>query len=186
VTNSQFIQQRLLSGEEAKRKVISEFSSLSLPQLNWKPAPDSWSIGQCLDHIIVANSLYFPTLKKITDGNYVASFWEKRSPFTTFFGNFFVKHFQEDVKSKMKTTRVFLPSTSDIGLDVVERFYQHHDTFMGFISKCGQLNLAEIVITSPEFRFVTYNLRDVIQFLVQHEHRHINQAIRVKSALSSK
>lgn len=182
MTSSEFIRQRLLKGEDAKRKVSSEFSSLSLPQLNWKPAPDSWSIGQCLDHIIIANSLYFPRLKKISDGNDVASFWEKRSPLTNFFGRFFVNNLQEDAKSKMKTTKVFLPSTSNIDLDVIGRFYQHHDTFMDLISKCARLNLEEIVITSPEFRFVTYKLRDVIQFLVQHEHRHINQAIRVKNS----
>jgi len=186
VADFDFIQQKLIKGKDAKEKVAQEFSSLTAQQLNWKSSSGSWSIGQCLDHIIIANSLYFSTLKKITDGNYVASFWEKHSPFTNFFGRFFINHLQEDVTSKMKTTKVFLPSMSDIGLEVIERFYQRHDTFMGFVSKCAQLNLEEIVITSPEFRFVTYNLRDVIQFLVQHEHRHINQAIRVKNELSSK
>ena len=36
------------------------------------------------------------------------------------------------------------------------------------------------IITSPPVQFVTYSLRDAFQFLIQHEHRHINQAIRVK------
>ncbi|HYV55678.1 MAG TPA: hypothetical protein VE933_13915, partial [Chitinophagaceae bacterium] len=34
--------------------------------------------------------------------------------------------------------------------------------------------------TSPVIRMVTYILRDAFQFLIQHEHRHINQATRVK------
>jgi hypothetical protein len=40
--------------------------------------------------------------------------------------------------------------------------------------------LDKTIITSPVIGFVTYNLRDAFQFLIQHEHRHINQAINVK------
>jgi uncharacterized damage-inducible protein DinB len=183
LTSSEHIQQLLRKGEEAKRKMGSEFSSISLRQLNWKPAPKSWSIAQCIDHIIIADSLYFPTLKRIIEGNYEMSFWEKKSLFSNFFGRFFVNALQEEAKKKMKTTKVFLPSRSDIDLGIIERFYQHHDTFMNFVASCSSINLEEIIITSPEFRFVTYNLKDVLTFLVQHEHRHINQAIRVKQAM---
>ena len=37
------------------------------------------------------------------------------------------------------------------------------------------------IINSPLIPIVTYNLRDTFQFLIQHEHRHINQAIKVKA-----
>lgn len=177
-----FIQQKLQKGEEAKEKVVREFSSITALQLNWKPAPQSWSIGQCLEHLIIADSLYFPVLQKIAKGNYKISCWEKWSPFTNFFGQFFVRALQEEAKTKMKTTSVFLPSTSDIDLGIMEIFYQHHDMFMNLIAGCSQLNLEEIVITSPQFSFVTYRLKHVIQFLIQHEHRHVNQAIRVKKS----
>ncbi|HTH56214.1 MAG TPA: DinB family protein [Cyclobacteriaceae bacterium] len=184
MVNSEFIQHLLLKGEAAKRKVNSEFSSISPQQLNWKPDPKSWSVGQCLDHIIISDSLYFPTLKRITEGSYVHSFWEKWSPFSTFFGKAFVNALSEEPKTKMKTTKVFLPSTSDIDAAIIDRFYQHHDTFMSLISRCAQINLEGVVLTSPGFRFITYHLEDVLTFLIQHEHRHINQAIRVKEAMT--
>lgn len=182
MSTSYFIREKLQKGKEAKEKVSREFFSITLQQINWKPTSKSWSIGQCLEHLIIADSLYFPVLEKITEGNYSISFWEKWSPFTNFFGRFFVTALQEEAKTKMKTTSVFLPFTSDLDLAIVERFYKHHDTFMNFISGCPQNNLEEIIITSPQFSFVTYKLRDVLTFLVQHEHRHINQAIRVKKA----
>lgn len=178
-----FIQQLLHKGDEAKRKVNSEFAHLSIQQLNWKPAPKSWSIAQCLDHVIISDSLYFPTLEKIIAGTYISSFWEKWSPFSTFFGRSFVKALSEEPKTKMKTTKVFLPSTGNIDSGIIERFYQHHDTFMNLISGCcSSIKLEEIIITSPRFRFITYHLKDVLTFLLQHEHRHINQAIRVKKS----
>ena len=36
-------------------------------------------------------------------------------------------------------------------------------------------------ISSPVSKFVTYSLRNAITLLIQHEHRHINQAIKVKA-----
>src|SRR5260370_2489112 len=33
-------------------------SGLSEAQLNWKPAPDKWSIAQCLDHLAVASEKF--------------------------------------------------------------------------------------------------------------------------------
>ncbi|HEY0781953.1 MAG TPA: DinB family protein, partial [Thermoanaerobaculia bacterium] len=36
---------------------------LSQAQLHWRPAPASWSIAHCLDHLRAANESYFPSLR---------------------------------------------------------------------------------------------------------------------------
>jgi hypothetical protein len=41
-------------------------------------------------------------------------------------------------------------------------------------------DIDKTIITSPILSIVTYSLRDAFQFLVTHERRHINQAVRVK------
>jgi len=81
-----FIETVSQKGKEAKEKVQSESSSISLQQLNWKPTPESWSIAQCLEHLVISHSTYFPALKKITDGVYRMSIWERVSPFSGLFG----------------------------------------------------------------------------------------------------
>ena len=86
MTDEVFIKGILQKGKEAKDKVEAEFSVISVAQLNWKPSAKSWSIAQCLDHLIVSDSSYFPVLKKITDGNYKMNFWEQNSPFSVIFG----------------------------------------------------------------------------------------------------
>src|SRR5687768_9841401 len=49
--------------------VRSAFSGLTAAQLNWKPAPDSWSIAQCLHHMITADKQYMPRMEqKINEG----------------------------------------------------------------------------------------------------------------------
>ncbi|MGQ0737876.1 MAG: DinB family protein [Bacteroidota bacterium] len=65
-----FINQLLQKGREAKEKISLNFSVISLEQLNWQPASTSWSIAQCLGHLIVSHSVYFNDLEKITKRKY--------------------------------------------------------------------------------------------------------------------
>src|SRR5882724_5817859 len=44
------------TNEVASRLVVG----LSEDQLNWKPAPGSWSIAQCLDHLAVSTEKFEP------------------------------------------------------------------------------------------------------------------------------
>src|SRR5690348_16411051 len=33
-------------------------SGLTIAQLNWKPGPEAWSLGQCLEHLCLSNEVY--------------------------------------------------------------------------------------------------------------------------------
>jgi DinB superfamily len=47
----------LISGLEAITQATEGvFGKLSSAQLNWKPVPDRWSIAQCFEHLMNANS----------------------------------------------------------------------------------------------------------------------------------
>ena len=69
MTDEIFIKAILQNGQEAKEKVNLGFSNISLEQLNWKPSPQSWSLAQCLHHLIVAGSSLFSCFKKNRRGN---------------------------------------------------------------------------------------------------------------------
>lgn len=178
-----FIELMVIKGEEAREKVKKEFHGLSSEQLNKKPAPDAWSIGQCLDHLVTSDCLYFPVLKKIASGHYQMSFWEKWNPLSTFFGNMLAQQLQENVKKKVKAPKIFAPSPGIIDTGIVERFHKHLDTLLEYINACRSTDLDKTFITSPVSGIVTYNLRNAIKILIQHEHRHINQAIRIKKMI---
>jgi hypothetical protein len=76
--------------------VKSKFGSLSAGQINWKPSAEAWSVGQCFEHLIKTNALFYPTLEKIERGEYKNSFLENYSPLSGFFGNLLVKSLQKD------------------------------------------------------------------------------------------
>src|SRR5436309_15913193 len=45
--------------DQAARKLVAE---LTEQQLNWQPAPGSWSVGQCLEHLCITNEAYLPPI----------------------------------------------------------------------------------------------------------------------------
>ncbi len=181
MTDEVFITAMLNKCKEAIEKARLAFSDISGAQLNWKPAPEKWSIAQCLDHLVVSESSYFPELEKIITGTYRMKFWEKYSPFTGIMGRIMKDRLQELPKVKMKAPKKIQPSSSEIDTGIIEGYHKNLDRFLGFISNCRSIDLDKTIISSPITSVVTYSLRDAIQFLIQHEHRHINQAIRVKA-----
>ena len=161
--------------------MLLEFSGISSEQLNWKLSPESWSVAQCLEHLVISGSCYFPVLKKITEGTYKMNFWERYSPFTGLCGRLMKDRLQEQVKKKMIAPKKFRPQAPGKKLDLIGAYHKNLDTFLNYISNCTHVDVDKTIITSPTIRIVTYSLRDAFSFLVQHEHRHINQAIRVKA-----
>jgi len=175
-----FIQSILAKGQEAKNKVVKEFSDLTALQLNWKPAPQSWSIAECLEHLLIADSRYFHDLQKIISGGYKMTFWEKYSPFTAACGRILKDQLKETVTRKMIAPKKIRPTFSDKPLRFIDQYLNNLSEFLGYIESCSNTDIDKTIITSPTISIVTYSLRDAFQFLMQHEHRHINQAMRVK------
>ena len=179
-----FIQSILLGGKEAAQKVNSHFSLISEAQLNWKPSLKSWSIGECLQHLMLSHLSYFPVLKEIAEGSFKMGFWERSSPLTNFWGKTMKNQVQEQVKRKMIAPRMIQPTKSEFHIVLLDRYQENLEEFLTLISQCKEVDLDKTIIASPMLAIVTYNLRDAFQFLLQHEHRHINQAIRVKESES--
>lgn len=178
--DEQFITQKVQKGKQAREKAENQFSSLSGLQLNWKPSTGSWSIAECLEHLIISDSSYFDRLKTIISGTYKMTWWQKHSPFSSICAKLLKDRMQENATFKTVTHKKLKPSISDKPIDFVKTYLLNLDTFLDLVAQCKTADIDQIIITSPTIKIVTYNLRDAFEFLVNHEHRHINQAIQVK------
>ena len=102
-----FIQQQVYKGIEVIEKVNGELSSLSAEQLNWKPNDTSWSIAQCLEHLIISDGLRINIIEKKIDENFKSGGWEKLNPLKKFWGSMLITQTQEKVKKKIKAPGLF-------------------------------------------------------------------------------
>ncbi|MFZ1701268.1 MAG: DinB family protein [Pyrinomonadaceae bacterium] len=157
------------------------FGSLSAEQINWKPAEKSWSVGQCLDHLIKTNDAFGPEMTKIAAGGRKNSFIENWSPFTGYFGRFLIKAVGDDSKKVKAPSQAIVPP-SDIASDIVARFEENIAAANESVKACEGVNRQKTVITSPFLAIMTYTLEDGFTVLVEHTKRHIRQAKRVMEA----
>jgi hypothetical protein len=71
--------------------VRTSFGPLTFEQLNWRVSPDTWSIGQCLEHLIKSNEGFYGEFDKLAAGTRKNSLWESFSPLSSLAGDFLVK-----------------------------------------------------------------------------------------------
>lgn len=161
-------------------EIEQRFSNLTVGQLNWKPAPDSWSVGECIRHLIVTNTSYFPQFEQIINGTKKKTFWE-RLPLSKFWGNFLKKATGPIVKSKTKTQPIWDVNSSNEKLSILDEFRVQQNQLLNYIRVLGK-DSGNIIITSPAAAFITYSLKDAFDILIQHEERHIRQAERLTAA----
>ena len=120
-----FIEEMMQRGRNAGELIKKEFASLSFEEITTKPSPESWSIAQCFDHLIISDSLFFPFFEKIKKGDFRMNPWQRFSPMSRFFGNMMMNHLTEKINRKIKSPRKFLPSEKITGTAILTRYENH-------------------------------------------------------------
>lgn len=155
------------------------FGNLSFDQINWKPNPKSWSIGQCFEHLVITNRLYFPNIQKVLDKKHRNNFFSK-IPFSTYLIGVLMKNsMRPNQKRKMKTFRIFEPSVSDIPETIIEDFAKNQQKLIEMVEAVKDLNVRKIKIAEPLSPVLNLRLDDAFEILTLHEKRHFLQAEKV-------
>lgn len=163
--------------EGVSEDVRNNFGRLSTEQVNWKPAPDSWSVGQCIDHLIMSNEEFFPELDKIVAGTRKNTLWQSWSPLSGIAGAFLVSSLKKD-NQKVKTIEKMTPP-SDIAGDIIEKFADHQAALIGRLRSTANTDWHRTVLTSPFVKIMTYRMDKGLDAVIEHEKRHVRQAKRV-------
>ena len=165
--------------DEITNSFYYEFGELTVEQLNWKPTEHVWSIAQNIEHLIVLNETYYPTIKSIRGGYYKISFLAKSSFIVNFLGKIVLKAVQPHRRKKMKTFPIWEPSRSEITADILERFANHQSELKELIKNSEDLLAMETIISSPANKNIVYKLETAFDIIVTHEQRHFEQAKEV-------
>lgn len=159
--------------------VEKSFAGLSPQQLNWKPQPEQWSAGQCLDHLFTSTGSYFPTFEMILNGKKRATLWERIPILPGVFGKLLIKSLSPQSTRKLQAPKAFRPASSDIDAGIVEDFVAQIGRLIETMTASASLEVDRIIITSPAMSLVTCSLLDAYRIILIHDQRHILQAQRV-------
>ncbi len=155
------------------------FGHLNAQQINWKPGADSWSVAQCLEHLIAANGAFYPQFDQIISGEKKATLWQRMPVLPGLFGKMLVKSQVPNSHQKFKAPALARPSASAVDPQVVDRFVENHRETMAKLRAMERHDPAKIIVTSPFLKVITYSVLDAARLVVAHERRHFAQAQRV-------
>jgi len=158
------------------------FGHLTPEQINWKPGAGQWSVGQCLEHLILTDREMFVPLDEIIAGRKKTTLWERMPGVAGFFGKMMVKWLAPDGTQKFKAMKSVDPAASTIDPRIVARFDEHQREAIGKMKALERLDPARIVMTSPFIKLMVYSALDACRIIVVHERRHFAQAQRVMAA----
>lgn len=164
--------------QQISENATKTFGSLSAEQVNWRPSDEGWSVGQCFEHLIKSNELFFDKLDEIADGKHKHSFLENFSPLSGFFGSFLISSLKKDSRKFKAPSQKIVPP-SEIDAKIIEIFAAHQSKLSGKIKGTENENWNKTKVTSPFLSIATYKLSDGYKIIVEHEKRHFRQAERV-------
>jgi hypothetical protein len=156
-------------------------AGLTDSQLNWKPAADSWSIAQCLDHLTVSSEKFG---HYFTDA--IARGREKRpagaaiSYRPTALGGWLIKQLLPEATRKVTAPKVFRPAEGSAIKDPLARFLQQQAEFLTFVKDARGVDYNKTKLRSPVTPLMRYSLADAFVITVVHGWRHLAQARRVR------
>lgn len=162
----------------AARELVQD---LNESQLNWKPAPEKWSIAQCLDHLAVTShqfDLYFTDALARGRKKWPVDLPPAYRP--SLVGGWLIKQVQPETgKRKVPAPKVFRPSSSEIDHSL-EKFLAQQERFLEFVRNTNGVDYNKIRLRSPVTPLMRYSLADAYVVTVVHGQRHLAQARRVR------
>jgi hypothetical protein len=144
-------------------------------QLNWRPARGAWSIGQCLEHLIITADLYYERMGQALQMQ-GKSTGERMPWHPSLLGRMLIKSVTTSRRLK-RPSKFRPPRQARDGL--LETFLQSQDRLADLMRQADGLDLTRIKVSSPVGRLLRLNLGDCFTVLVLHSKRHLRQAARV-------
>lgn len=153
---------------------------LSGEEFNWKPDAESWSIGECTEHLNLVAEVYLPRLEAATGKDKPRA----EGPFTYgFIARKMIEGMRPDGPA-LSTSRALNPSTGSARSEIdktqaLRTFDECTERYIAICERAEGLDLARIKVRYPFFWLLRLPLGATIEITGLHALRHVRQAVRV-------
>ncbi|MCC2546864.1 DinB family protein [Hymenobacter sp. BT175] len=159
---------------------VRRFRQLTDDQLNRRPAPDKWSVGQCLEHLNITGGHVLPVMARKLKQAREKGTRPAATVKSGFIGRKMIEAMQTPASEKpMKSPQQYAPSGSRLPRTVVEVFSRQLDELTNMVQQAKQVNANAIRIPNPIIPLLYLRLTDQLELLVVHLQRHVAQAEQV-------
>lgn len=150
---------------------------------SWRPAPERWSVGECVAHLNLTARAFLPILR---DGLAQARALGVAAP----------ERYRRDLvgwllwlgsgppaRFRARTAAAFVPAGMESPGELRATFDQLQTEQLAIVQAADGLPLQKIKVISPFDARVRYNLYSALSILARHQHRHLWQAEQAAQAL---
>jgi hypothetical protein len=161
------------------KTVEENFVPLSSEALNQKPSPQKWSVAECLEHLNYYSDYYNKATKTAIEQAQKKQ-WKNVPAFTSsWLGKKSIESVDPKNTKPSKTPKALNPTSSNVRPDVVDRFLAAQKEFLTLIETAENININKAKVRIEVFKLLKLRLGDLFLFMVAHNQRHCNQALRV-------
>jgi hypothetical protein len=163
-------------GEQAK--VMA--GGLSEQQFTWRPAPESWSIQECLAHLTMVGlneirlleaAIQAARARGLTGNGPFRYGWIERR---------ILKATEPPARRRFSAPRRFRPVHGQPVTAILPTFLHVQREFIRMAELSKGLDLARVKVPTPMSRLIKFSLGITLAQAAAHERRHLDQARRVR------
>jgi hypothetical protein len=159
-------------------------AGLTEAQFNWRPAPDQWSIEECLSHLTMVGQAELLLIEAAIDqakakgitgtGKFEYPVWER----------YILRETEPPVRHAMPAPKRFVPLHGQPVTGILPTFLHVQRNFGIQIERADGLDLRRVKVATPISRLLKLSLGATLAQAAAHERRHLAQARRVRERLT--
>jgi hypothetical protein len=164
-------------------EISAESDTLAIPlrsdQFDWRPAPNAWSVGQCLEHLNAVARFYLPRLDEgIAEAIRRGLYGE--GPFRYgWLGRWSVRLAEPPPRFRLKALQAFEPQPNRSKQEITAAFRAYQVQYVDRLHQANGLDLARAWVRPPFAAWLRIPLGSGFEIMVAHERRHLWQVRRL-------
>jgi hypothetical protein len=150
----------------------------------WRPAPEAWTVAECLDHLAAGNRVYLEAMRPPAERAVLARRVRRGPARPGLIGGWFARLLEPPARPlfKTKAPRKIRPRTSPPLGDAVAAFLGSQDELQQFVRQFAAIDLAGVTFPNPLVTGLRFSLATGLHVLAAHQRRHIWQGWNVRRA----
>lgn len=159
---------------ESRKEFLAAIDGVSDAQWKWKPAPEKWSVGECAEHVVLAEASQFDRVKKALASPADVD-WEKK----TAGKSQLIEMALPSRMGRVQAPESIVPSGKMTRAEVIARFDKQRAEILKFARETHE-PLKEHLAEHPFAMFNPLNAYQWLTYIPLHTMRHDKQIAEVK------
>jgi DinB superfamily len=165
--------------EEVEERVRALVDGMTSPQLLWHPPEGGWNVLECLEHISMTNEMYVEASNSPLTSAPKVDVAEAPDFKPGMITARFIRML-EPGNGRYKAPKPFQPDRAGkVGTEALDRFFEVHAGVLTVIDRMATVDLTRTRVVSPLMSLVRFRIGDMMDFLLVHSKRHVQQAEKV-------